>query len=83
MNQVRQLTLEVLNGPLDGAIITLDKDAQWCRTGHEPLAFPWDTELGQPQASFISEDDGWYIEGLNAPHGTYRINQEEKIDKNE
>ncbi|MCP4348016.1 MAG: hypothetical protein GY795_21135 [Desulfobacterales bacterium] len=81
MNQVKQLTLEVLSGPLDGAFISLDGDAHWNKTGNEPLAFPWDTELGQPQANFIYEEDGWYLEGMNALHGTYRINREEKINK--
>ncbi len=78
---MNQLTLEVLCGPLDGAVITLDEDTQWSKTGHEPLAFPWDTELGQPQARFISKEDDWYLEGLDTPHGTYRINQGEKIEK--
>ena len=77
------LVLEVLSGPLDGVVITLETEAEWSRTGETPLSFPWDAELGQPQARFTVEDDGWYLEGLDAPHGTYRINREERLKKKE
>jgi len=77
------LALEILSGPLDGAAITLETGAEWSRAGDGPLAFPWDDELGQPQARFTVEDDGWYLEGLDAPHGTYRINREERLKKKE
>lgn len=73
------LVLEILSGPLDGAPITLETEAEWSRTGETPLGFPWDAELGQPQARFTVEDDGWYLEGLDAPHGTYRVNREERV----
>jgi len=73
------LVLEVLSGPLDGVAITLETEAEWGRTGETPLSFPWDAELGQPQARFTVEDDGWYLEGLDALHGTYRINREERV----
>jgi hypothetical protein len=73
------LVLEVLSGPLDGAPITLEAEAEWSRSGETPLSFPWDAELGQPQARFTVEDDGWYLEGLDAPHGTYRISREERV----
>ena len=74
-----QLVLEILSGPLDGAIITLEAGAEWSRAGDGPLAFPWDVELGEPQARFVAEEGSWWLEGLDAPHGTYRINLEERI----
>lgn len=73
------LVLEVLSGPLDGALITLEAEAVWSCSGETPLSFPWDAELGQPQARFTVEDDSWYLEGLDAPHGTYRVNREERV----
>jgi hypothetical protein len=69
----RQLTLEVLNGPLDGAEIVIATETEWSRGGDGPLAFPWDAELGEPQAKFTVDDQGWWIEGLSSPHGTYRL----------
>lgn len=72
-----RLTLEVLNGPLDGASITLQAATEWTRTGNSPLAFPWDTELGEPQARFTVDAQGWWLEGLPAAHGTYRFGQGE------
>jgi hypothetical protein len=74
-----KLILEILNGPLDGAIVTLEKDTAWGKSGEIPLAFPWDCDLGDPQAHFTIEDDGWRLEGLDAPHGTYCINREERL----
>ena len=54
--------------------------AQEAASGLPPLAFPWDAELGQPQAQFTIEAGRWYLEGLeDAPHGTYRINREERL----
>ena len=79
MIEGRSLNLEILNGPLDGAPITLEAEAEWSRTGETSLSFPWDVELGEPQAQFTVEDDGWYLEGLDAPHGTYRVNREERV----
>jgi hypothetical protein len=69
----RQLMLEVLNGPLDGAEIVIGEETEWSRGGDGPLAFPWDTELGEPQAKFTVDDQGWWIEDLSSPHGTYRL----------
>lgn len=74
-----QLVLEILSGPLDGAITKLEAEAEWTRADEGPLAFPWDVELGEPQARFVAEEGGWWLEGLDAPHGTYRINREERI----
>ena len=80
MSETKQMVLEILGGPLDGATITLKDDTEWQRTGKGSLTFPWDAELGQPQAHFTVTDDGWYLEGLeDAPHGTYRVNREEKV----
>jgi hypothetical protein len=83
MSESRTLKLEVLSGPLDGAPITLETDAKWtcAGNGETPLTFPWDTELGDPQARFTvdAEEGRWYLEGLDAPHGTYRVNREERL----
>ena len=83
MSESRTLKLEVLSGPLDGALITLETDAEWTRAGggETPLTFPWDTELGAPQARFTFEEGHWYLEGLDAPHGTYHVNREERITR--
>ncbi len=79
MREERSLILEILSGPLDGASITLESDAEWGRAGEGPLAFPWDAELGAPQARFTVEGGRWRLEGLDAPHGTYRVNREERL----
>ena len=79
MSETRPLELEVLSGPLDGHIIVLDEAVAWGRGGKGPLSFPWDVELGEPQARFTVDADGWWLEGLEAPHGTYRVNREEKV----
>ena len=82
MSEERSLTLEVLSGPLDGTLITLEAEAEWSRAGEGPLAFPWDAELGTPQARFTIEEGHWHLEGLDAPHGTYRVNREERLAGN-
>jgi hypothetical protein len=79
MKEGRSLTLEILSGPLDGAAITLKEEAEWSRAGDGPLAFPWDDELGEPQACFQVDEAGWSLEGYKSPHGTYRINQGERV----
>ena len=79
MSEQQQLMLEILSGPLDGTIITLEADAEWSRAVEGPLGFPWDDELGEPQARFALDEQCWSLEGLNASHGTYRINHEERI----
>jgi hypothetical protein len=37
--------------------------------------------LGDPQARFTfeTEEGRWYLEALDAPHGTYRVNREERL----
>ena len=79
MGAEHPLTLEVLSGPLDGSTVVLEATAEWSRDGDGPLAFPWDAELGKPQARFFLEGGRWYLEGLDAPHGTYRLNREERL----
>jgi hypothetical protein len=66
-----KLILEVLNGPIDGHIVTLEAETNWSKEGEGVLAFPWDTELGTPQARFYKEGNSWFIEGCQASHGTY------------
>ena len=79
---IPRLVLECLNGPLDGHQIELTTAAEWRSRGETPLVFPWDSELGNPQARFFPENGNWYLEGYReALHGTYRLNGGgEKID---
>lgn len=77
-----RLVLECINGPLDGQSLFVDRDAEWRRTGEGPLCFPWDAELGDPQARLFVQDGEWWIAGYLAPHGTYRVSDRaEKIVK--
>lgn len=76
----KRLVLEILNGPLDGHKVKLAKETFWSKKGEDPLIFPWDTELGDPQARFFYEGDEWWVEGFKAKHGTYRLNREERIE---
>lgn len=66
-----KLKLEVVNGPLDGHTITIEAETTWSKDGEGALIFPWDTELGTPQARFFKEGNNWFIEGCQASHGTY------------
>ncbi|MCP4283176.1 MAG: hypothetical protein GY792_01805 [Gammaproteobacteria bacterium] len=76
-----KLSLEILNGPLDGQIVTLETETVWGKEGDSPLSFPWDTELGVPQARVFPEGGNWWIEGHDAPHGTYCLNRQKKIEE--
>ena len=76
----RRLVLEILNGPLDGHKVNLEKETFWSKKGEGPLIFPWDAELGEPQARFFCEGDEWWVEGFKAQHGTYRLNRKERIE---
>ena len=78
MNKTKTLTLEILNGPLDGSTITLTAETEWGQAGDGLLSFPWDKELGTPQARFVPDAQGWTLQGVNSPHGTYRVNSEEQ-----
>jgi hypothetical protein len=79
MNKQRKLVLQVLNGPLDGAVLTLQSDTAWSCAGSGPLVFPWDDELGKPQACFIADEQGWSLQSFKSPHGTHRMNQRERL----
>ena len=79
MSDQQQLMLEILSGPLDGAAITLEAEAEWSRAGDGPLIFPWDDELGSPQARFTVDEQGWSLQCSKSPHGTHRINKEERV----
>jgi hypothetical protein len=75
-----KLSLEILNGPLDGQIVTLETEALWSKEGDSPLSLPWDAELGAPQARFFPESGNWWIESYQSPHGTYCLNREIQIE---
>jgi hypothetical protein len=79
MDTGRSLLLEALSGPLDGVLITLETEADWTRSDEGPLAFPWDRELGQPQARFTPVAGGWQMEGSDAARGTWHINREARV----
>ena len=66
-----RLTLELVSGPLDGHQVVLENEAKWTKEGQGALAFPWDSELGSPQARFFLKGRTWRLEGYDAPHGTY------------
>jgi len=76
----KRLVLEILNGPLDGHKVKLEKETFWSKKGEGPLIFPWDTELGEPQARFFCEGDEWWVEGLKAQHGTYCLGHAGRIE---
>jgi hypothetical protein len=61
MTTSAQLTLEILSGPLDGCIISLDSSADWTSEPGSPLSFPWDEELDAPQAQLKPDRDGWTL----------------------
>ena len=76
-----KLTVELLNGPLDGHIVTLEGETLWGAKGEGPLIFPWDPELGERQARFFPEEGRWWLEGYPARHGTYRVKRKERIEE--
>lgn len=57
-----KLIIEFINGPLDGHVVILNQETVWGQNGKGPLAFPWDRDLGAPQARFYPDDEGWYLE---------------------
>jgi len=79
MSKKPSLILQVISGPLDGLEITLTHTMDLSTTGQTPLSFPWDDELGAPQATFGLEDGHWTVTAHDSPHHTYRINTEEMI----
>jgi len=66
-----KLTLEILCGPLDGYVVTLENETVISRSGEGPLVFPWDTELGEPQALIFPEANDWFIQTKVGIHRTY------------
>lgn len=82
MSEATTLTVEVLSGPLDGAVMTISAGCEWqCETG-SPLSFPWDEELGNPQASFeYDQAYGWQLRCFQSSHGTYRMNRGERLSE--
>ena len=68
-----QLILEILTGPLDGRKVILSEETQWNKKCKGPLGFPWDAELGDPQARIFWEGGVWWIEAMTSPHPTERI----------
>ena len=82
MNEYKKLELEILTGPLDGYVVTLEGETEWRESANgSPLAFPWDDELGQPQSRFIIEDEKWLIEPYDSAHGTYIANRQLRLSE--
>lgn len=78
MSQNPKFELEILAGPLDGCIISLEAETEWTRKAGGLLSFPWDEELGEPQAHFKPVEDGWKLEGTNAKRGTHILRKDEE-----
>ncbi len=78
MNEKPKLELEILSGPLDGQKITLTVDADWTRLPGSPLSFPWDDELGEPQARFALTEAGWQLQSVEARRGTHLLRPDTK-----
>jgi hypothetical protein len=81
MSEQAKLEVEILTGPLDGYIITLEIETELTRLTGGLLAFPWDDELGQPQCRFIFDGVKWLIEPNDSPHGTYILNRDIKLSE--
>ncbi len=81
MSNKPKLELEILNGPLDGQTILLETDTDWTRSPGSQLSFPWDEDLGEPQARFILEADGWSLQPAATRRGTHilRANAEDRL----
>lgn len=75
----KPLVLEILSGPRDGEIVTLEASTDWGRTGAGPLSFPWDSELGDPQAHVTADEKGWWLEPVKARHGTHNMSEGERV----
>jgi hypothetical protein len=75
-----KLSLEILNGPLDGHVETLESETDWSKEGEGSLSFPWDEELGTPQARFFVEDGKWWLKVSSTRRST-RHNMEPIEDK--
>jgi hypothetical protein len=53
--------------------VVLTGETPWGKQSKSPLGFPWDLELGNPQARFFPDAGAWWIEALTALHATERI----------
>ena len=67
-----KLILEILSGPLDGQVVTLAAETEWRKTGDGPLSFPWDAELGTPQAHFTLVEGTWLLAPVGGTRNTRR-----------
>lgn len=75
------LHLEILSGPLDGLTVTVGEQTDWTFVENGLLSFPWDAELGSPQAKFYLEAEIWWLEvNPGAAHGTYCANRLGRIE---
>lgn len=75
-----KITIEIVSGPLEGHQVTLTQNTEWSRSRKGKLSFPWDRELGEPQARFLGDANDWTIEGVKSHHGTYCLNRQGPID---
>ena len=66
-----KLTLEIVAGPLDGYVLSIEGETFWTCSRSSPLGFPWDQELGNPQGRFFMKDGSWMLESCKVKHGTY------------
>ncbi len=67
-----KLILEILSGPLDGQRVTLEAATDWSQAGDGALSFPWDKELGAPQARFTWAEGQWWLELVGGGRNTRR-----------
>ncbi len=81
MSNKPKLELEIMSGPLDGQTILLESDTDWMRSPGSPLSFPWDEELGAPQARFVLDGDVWSLQPAEAKRGTHilRADAEDRL----
>jgi len=71
-----KLSLEFMSGPLDGHVVQIEGETEWSKEGEGPLSFPWDEELGTPQARFSLEKGEWWLEVVSTRRST-RHNMEQ------
>ena len=81
MTEASVLTLEILSGPLDGEKVKLQQATEWTRAGTGVLSFPWDEQLGAPQARLVPGPEGWTLAPLDAPQATSLINRDQKVSE--
>lgn len=84
---VPKLTLEILSGPLDGQVVTLETETEWSKAGDGPLSFPWDEQLGTPQARLQVEASRWSLVALpnerSTRHNMERIEDTVPLEKDD